>query len=796
MEARTFGTEGSGAAPQVYFNNNKIDGNIASSPYYTSTIGYKTTDASATGITTLTDNSFTNLNMGVVNNSSVSVAATCNWYGSTVAATIAAGISGNVTYSPWLSNGTDNQSSTPGFQPVPGSCTGSAVEATLNYKIDAGCPGTNTGSIYINVNGGSGSYSYLWTPGSYTTKNITGIPAGTYNVVVTDVINSSTLTLASDVVVGNTFTAPAVSDPGAQTASTVSNTCAGTASYTATPSGTPLPSLSYSFSGVTTATGSGTGSGATFNKGVTNVVVTASNGCSTPATASFTVTVSDNQNPVITCPDNQTRTPLATGNTYTAVGNEFNPTFSDNCPGTGIAYVLSGATSGTGTTLAGKIFNTGTTTVQWTATDASSNAVSCSFDVIVLLKIYGSIKYANNAQTPLNGVIVKLKNTTGGATVGIWNTSDPGHSGIYEFTGMPAGNYYLEVSSVNSGGAFTTWGGVNATDYLLEQRHSSGVALLATTPAVKRIAGDVKSPTTPPAILLVDANTVKAAYIAGNPNSFQIPRWVFSAANAVSPATGLTNIAFSTNNVVVNIIGACAGDVDFSYLPPSGNKITQRPNLDVISRGKIAATSREIEIPVRAESNMQMGAISLILDFDASMYDITSISMPNQGNEAPFFVTDQNILRIGWASLQSIAVAQGETILTIHAIAKGNNAEDLHFTLNSNPLSEIADVDGVVYKDALVSIAEIGGTTTDLFSVYPNPARDVLNIEYTMDKNGSFRAEIYNIEGQLMSTTENNTRIAGSYKEKISLNNLAAGIYTLRVFTGNTSNNQKIIITK
>ncbi|MFZ4401265.1 MAG: T9SS type A sorting domain-containing protein [Bacteroidales bacterium] len=796
MEARTFGTQGSGSAPQANFNNNKIDANIGSSPYYTSTIGYRTYDASATGITTLTDNSFTNLNMGVVNNSSVSVAATCNWWGTTVAAAIAAGITGNVTYSPWLNNGTDNQPSTPGFQPVPGSCTGSAVEATLNYKIDAGCPGTNTGSIYINVSGGSGSYTYFWTPGSYTTKNITGIPAGTYNIVVTDVINSSTVTLASAVVVGNTFTAPAVSNPGPKTASTVSNTCAGTATYTATPSGTPLPTLSYSFSGVTTATGSGTGSGATFNKGVTNVVVTASNGCSTPATASFTVTVSDNQNPVITCTANQTRSPLASGNTYTAVGSEFNPTFSDNCPGTGIAYVLSGATTGTGTTLAGKIFNAGTTTVQWTATDASSNAVSCSFDVIVLLKIYGTIKYANNAQTPLNGVIVTLKNTTGGATVGTWNTSDPGHSGIYEFTGMPAGNYYLEVSSANSGGTFTTWGGVNATDYLLEQRHSSGVAPLSTSPAVRKIAGDVISPTTPPAILIADANTVKAAYIAGNPNSFQIPRWVFSAANAVSPVTGLTNIAFSTNNVVVNIIGACAGDVDFSYLPPSGNKITQRPNLDVISRGKIAATSREIEIPVRAESNMQMGAISLILDFDASKFDITGISMPNQGNEAPFFVTDQNILRIGWASLQTVAVAQGETILTIHAIAKGKNAEDLHFTLNSNPLSEIAAVDGLVYKDALVSIAEIGGTTTDLFSVYPNPARDVLNIEYTMDKNGSFRAEIYNIEGQLVSTTENNTRIAGSYKEKISLNNLSAGVYTLRVYTGSTSNNQKIIITK
>src|SRR5436309_6828030 len=99
---------------------------------------------------------------------------------------------------------------------------------------------------------------------------------------------------------------------------------------------------------------------------------------------SFDVVVSDNQNPTIACVLNQNRNTATGVCTYTAVGTEFNPTsFGDNCTGATISYSLSGVTTGTGTSLAGKVFNKGTTTVTWTVTDASLNTAMCSFDVVV-----------------------------------------------------------------------------------------------------------------------------------------------------------------------------------------------------------------------------------------------------------------------------------------------------------------------------------------------------------------------------------------------------------------------------
>jgi len=65
--------------------------------------------------------------------------------------------------------------------------------------------------------------------------------------------------------------------------------CLETVMYAVAATGTPAPTFTYNFSGATTGSGNGTGSGFVFNKGVTNVTITATNACST-ATCSFTVT--------------------------------------------------------------------------------------------------------------------------------------------------------------------------------------------------------------------------------------------------------------------------------------------------------------------------------------------------------------------------------------------------------------------------------------------------------------------------------------------------------------------------
>ena len=62
--------------------------------------------------------------------------ATCNWYGSTLPATVAAKINGPVNFNPWLSSGVDGNLGAPGFQPSV-VCSGACVPSVFTASISA-----------------------------------------------------------------------------------------------------------------------------------------------------------------------------------------------------------------------------------------------------------------------------------------------------------------------------------------------------------------------------------------------------------------------------------------------------------------------------------------------------------------------------------------------------------------------------------------------------------------------------------------------------------------------------------
>jgi gliding motility-associated-like protein len=53
-------------------------------------------------------------------------------------------------------------------------------------STNVSCNGGTDGTINSNVTGGTAPYTYAWSPGAFNTAVITGIPAGTYSLIVTD----------------------------------------------------------------------------------------------------------------------------------------------------------------------------------------------------------------------------------------------------------------------------------------------------------------------------------------------------------------------------------------------------------------------------------------------------------------------------------------------------------------------------------------------------------------------------------------------------------------------------------
>ncbi len=231
----------------------------------------------------------------------------------------------------------------------------------------------NTGNLVLNVSGvtisgaNAADFSVSAAPAALvaattgtTTFSIQFAPTTTGTKTAVLHVNNDDCDEADyDIAIQGTATcvAPAFSAcPANQSVNVVPLTCAAPATYTATATGAPAPTLTYAFAGATTGSGSGTGSGESFNKGVTNVVVTATNGCTPAAACSFTVTVTDNEKPQITCAGPMTINTTAGLCTGTTTLTE--PAVTDNCPfgGNGLNFdgnddrVATAAYSGTGLT--------------------------------------------------------------------------------------------------------------------------------------------------------------------------------------------------------------------------------------------------------------------------------------------------------------------------------------------------------------------------------------------------------------------------------------------------------------
>lgn len=149
--------------------------------------------------------------------------------------------------------------------------------------------------------------------------------------------------------------APAFTQPVNITANSAAGICGTTVNYTVNATDACGSPVTYTYSQA---------SGTIFPVGVTTVTVTARDASGNTVSRSFTVTVSDNQAPVITAPANISVVSGAAINigTATATDNCGTVTISNNAPAT---YPL------------------GVTVITWTATDAAGNTASATQTVTV-----------------------------------------------------------------------------------------------------------------------------------------------------------------------------------------------------------------------------------------------------------------------------------------------------------------------------------------------------------------------------------------------------------------------------
>ena len=434
----------------------------------------------------LTGNSFTFTNTGTTG-------VTNSWdfgNGSTSSsnnATHAYAAAGNYTVTHTITNGACTSTSTQAISVYP-------MPTSSIAGIAPDCQGTSTGDVNLTPANGTPAYAYSWSNGAIT-QNLTNVPAGTYNVTISDnngcqTTNTVTLTDPPVLTVATSFT-----DASCE------GVCNGDA--TATPAGGVGP-FTYSWSGgQTTAQATG------LCDGNYTVTVTDNNGCQ--ATANVVISNATVFNSSIATSDascglsngDATATPIGgtgpftyswapsvqTGVTITGIpAGNYDVTITDNngCMSTSTGVVANtagptatvtastdvscnGGADGDATVTAGS--GTGPYTYSWSPTGGTgvtasglsagtlytvtvTDANTCVATATITLNEPTAINLVTSSNpsncSQSDGEVDVVASGGTGAYSYSWDDGSGVVGTVANLIGVPAGNYTLTVTDANS----------------------------------------------------------------------------------------------------------------------------------------------------------------------------------------------------------------------------------------------------------------------------------------------------------------------------------------------------------
>ncbi|MBN8696531.1 MAG: PKD domain-containing protein [Bacteroidetes bacterium] len=202
-------------------------------------------------------------------------------------------------------------------------------------------------------------------------------------------------------------------------------------------------------------------------------------------------------------------------------------------------------------------------------------------------------------------------------------------------------------------------------------------------------------------------------------------------------------------------------------------------------------------------SNNASHAYAAAGSYDASLYTITGLWKTCVGSKTTTVVVDPNTVA-GFTSdatnTPTIAFSNTSTGATSYSWDFGdgspadNTANPSHtYGASGNYTVTLTATGpcGTNTSTTTVNIAATGINTyeMDALSVYPNPSNGLFTVK--MNATAKTVVEIYNVIGEVVYSTQltNNTAV-------VDLSNNAAGVYTMKVISGNSTSVKQIVLTK
>ncbi|KAF0199239.1 MAG: hypothetical protein FD170_3926, partial [Bacteroidetes bacterium] len=422
-------------------------------------------------------------------------------------------------------------------------------------------------------------------------------------------------------------------------------------------------------------------------------------------------------------------------------------------------------------------------TYDWSFTDAngcSSATGSLEVNQPAAIPVSGTVTYYNTANTVMNNVIVNLylgSNFVQSATTNA--------SGVYSFTNVCPGTYNVILSTTKPKG------GINSGD--AAQVNAWGVSPY-NIEKVRFFAGDVVKNNN---LLPNDAGRI-LQYFLTNGNPAFATNWTFWKTNDTTsiqnPLPNVLTLTVHPDSISItqNFYALVTGDFNRTFTPNSAKSMNESLTLS-IGGTTLVDPGVEFELPLTAGINMEVGAISLIIDLPTDKLEVTGIYLGTDPDSPVDYAIMDNVLRIGWHSLFPMSLNTGDVMLTLKLRTIGTMAqgETIRLSLTSDPLNELADGNYNTIVNALLFVDEIGGLTTGVSDVpfnsilmlesYPNPYVDQVTFKYSLPKEGRVVLELANMLGSTTAILLDEWQSAGDHTFTADLSRFNVGVYTASI---------------
>ncbi len=236
------------------------------------------------------------------------------------------------------------------------------------------------------------------------------------------------------------------------------------------------------------------------------------------------------------------------------------------------------------------------------------------------------------------------------------------------------------------------------------------------------------------------------------------------------------------------------GDFNASFHPnaPAKGMSAATSGVKLLNEGSVrVAAGRTFDLPLRAVTDMEVGAVSLILNLSTDLVEVAGVEMLGSKNPVSFRSID-NQLRIGWHSLTPLNVKAGGdmVILKLRTSVDFTDGKIFQINMESDPLNEIATGKFKVVDGATLKAETVAGSTLPVrertgnelwINVYPNPVKGVATMNYTIPGDGEVTIELYNSIGAIIKTLVNEPKTTGKHTMDVDFSSLPRGMYMAKI---------------